>query len=102
MTNAGNLAHEHDGALLRSYASNMHGRPSSNFMNRVAQTYYIDMLELVKLVTPVCDDGRILPAGSVGTVVYKYVGTYDYEVEFSQPFQSVVYVEGRRIAPVRD
>src|ERR1700722_9416582 len=47
-------------------------------------------LSLVALSHPhVCDDGRVLPEGAEGVVVYAWHGGDGYEVEFERPFHCV-------------
>ncbi len=42
---------------------------------------------------PEPESERILPAGATGTVVFAYRDGVGYEVEFDEPFHSVVTVE---------
>jgi hypothetical protein len=44
-------------------------------------------------------EGRVLPEGTTGTVVYTYDGGAGYEVEFEQPFHCVLTVERDDIRP---
>jgi hypothetical protein len=54
-------------------------------------------LSLVSLARPVETEGRVLPAGSVGTVVHVYPEEKAYEVEFVRPFHTVATVEATAI-----
>ncbi len=54
-------------------------------------------LSLVALARPVEAEGRVLPAGSVGTVVHVYPDEKAYEVEFIRPFHAVATVEAAAI-----
>ena len=45
-------------------------------------------------------EGRMLPVGSRGAVVYAYRDGAAYEVEFSEPFPCVVTVGSDDIRPV--
>jgi hypothetical protein len=48
---------------------------------------------MVALTSPLTlDDGRSLPAGSRGAVVFVHTEGGAYEVEFSKPFRAVVTV----------
>jgi hypothetical protein len=49
-------------------------------------------LSMVALARPVEAEGRVLPAGSVGTVVHVYPDEKAYEVEFMRPFHAVATV----------
>ena len=60
----------------------------------------ITELSIVALRHPRECDGRTLPAGTVGAVVYAYRDGAGYEVEFSQPFHCVVTVQRDEIQPV--
>ncbi len=55
-------------------------------------------LAVVRLVHDHAIDGRSLPAGTVGTIVYAYADGVGYEVEFSDPFHAVVTLETADIA----
>ncbi len=50
-------------------------------------------LSMVALATPVEAEGRLLPAGATGTVVFVYPDESAYLVEFERPFHAVTYVE---------
>jgi hypothetical protein len=43
-------------------------------------------------------EGRLLPAGSTGTVVHVYPDERAYEVEFNRPFHAVATVEADAVA----
>ena len=54
----------------------------------------IPELSLVALRRPrEVEDGRIVPAGSVGTVVATWAMGKAYEVEFSKPFHALATIE---------
>ena len=55
-------------------------------------------LSLVSLTRPVEAEGRLLPAGSTGTVVHVYPDECAYEVEFNRPFHAVATVEADAVA----
>lgn len=55
-------------------------------------------LSLVVLARPVQADGRLVPAGSTGTVVHVYPAEQAYEVEFERPFHVVATVAADAIA----
>jgi hypothetical protein len=60
-------------------------------------------LDTARLLVPVTDDdGREVPAGSVGTVVGVWNQGEAYEVEFVAPFQSLATVEGGQLVRVSD
>jgi hypothetical protein len=44
-------------------------------------------------------EGRVLPAGARGTVVYAYGSGAAYEVEFAEPFQCVVTLVREDVEP---
>lgn len=50
-------------------------------------------LSVVALQKPVEVNGRLLPAGTRGTVVAAYTDGIGYEVEFFEPFHAVVTLE---------
>jgi hypothetical protein len=56
-------------------------------------------LSVVSLRHPRECEGRTLPEGATGTVVYAYRGGVGYEVEFEQPFHCVVTVGRDDIRP---
>ena len=71
--------------------------------SRLAETaggYSIADLSVVSLRHPQECDGRVLPKGATGTVVYVYDGGVGYEVEFEEPFHCVATVERDDIRPV--
>jgi hypothetical protein len=45
-------------------------------------------------------EGKVLPEGATGTVVYTYDGGIGYEVEFEKPFHCLATVERDDIRPV--
>jgi hypothetical protein len=47
----------------------------------------------VRLVRPVKEGRRTLPAGTAGTVVLAYSDGIGYEVEFDYPFHAIVTLE---------
>lgn len=47
----------------------------------------------MRLVHPVKEGRRTIPAGAVGTIVHAYSDGVGYEVEFAQPFQAIVTLE---------
>lgn len=58
----------------------------------------IDELNVVRLLAEVAtEDGGKLPAGSLGTVVYRYASGRDYEVEFSEPEPMVLTLRADEI-----
>jgi hypothetical protein len=61
----------------------------------------IPELSIVALTHSVpAKDDRILPEGATGTVVFSYRDGAGYEVEFKEPFHSVVTVERDDIRPL--
>ena len=52
----------------------------------------IPELSIVALTHRRVCDGRVLPEGSTGAVVYAYRDGAGYEVEFEEPFHCVVTV----------
>jgi len=66
-----------------------------------AETYHPPRhpeLSLVSLGRPVQSDDGLLPSGARGTVVHVYPAERAYEVEFYEPFHTVVTVEAPAIA----
>ena len=55
-------------------------------------------LTMVSLKRSVDADGRLLPAGSTGTVVHVYPDERAFEVEFNRPFHTVTTVEADAVA----
>lgn len=60
----------------------------------------IPELSIVALRHPRECDGRTLPAGAIGAVVYAYRDGAGYEVEISEPFHCVLTVQRDEIQPV--
>ena len=54
-------------------------------------------LERVRLKRSVSSDGRVCPAGSLGTIVHRYHGGSAYEVEFVSPLQAVLTLNASEI-----
>jgi hypothetical protein len=50
-------------------------------------------LSLVRTLRPVKEGRRVIPAGTLGTVVGVYSDGIGYEVEFARPFRAVVTFE---------
>jgi hypothetical protein len=73
---------------------------SEIFMPSAERPRSIPELSIVALRHPRERDGRTLPAGTVGTVVYAYRDGAGYEVEFSEPFDCVLTVQRDEIQPV--
>jgi hypothetical protein len=62
--------------------------------------YLYEILQPVRLIRKATvQDGRILPLGSRGTIVYIYLNAPAYEVEFSSPFNAVVTLVADDIRP---
>ncbi|WP_288586202.1 DUF4926 domain-containing protein [uncultured Methylobacterium sp.] len=60
-------------------------------------------LDTARLLVPVMDDeGREVPAGSVGTVVGVWNRGEAYEVEFAIPFEALATVMAGQIVQVTD
>lgn len=57
----------------------------------------LEELSLATLARDVEADGRRVPAGSTGTIVYVYRDGVAYEVEFFEPFHCVTMVESDAI-----
>lgn len=57
-------------------------------------------LSVVALNHPRECDGRVLPAGSTGTVVHRYRDGAGYEVEFTEPVHCVLTVGRDDIRPI--
>jgi hypothetical protein len=60
----------------------------------------IPELSSVALTHPHECDGKMLPEGATGAVVFAYRDGVGYEVEFDQPFHCVATVERDDIRPV--
>ena len=60
----------------------------------------IPELSIVALRQPRECQGKTLPAGTIGAVVYVYRDGAGYEVEFAEPFPCVVTVHQDDIRPV--
>ena len=71
------------GAALSVSLSHSSDTPASGFTE----------LSVVRLVHPVKEGRRTLPAGAAGTVVHAYSDGVGYEVEFSSPFHAIVTLE---------
>lgn len=56
-------------------------------------------LTRVLLVREVVENGHVFPAGTSGTVVFRYSGGEGYEVEVSADHHAVVTVSARDIEP---
>lgn len=60
-------------------------------------------LDTARLLVPVtADDGREVPAGSVGTVVGVWNQGEAYEVEFVTPFEALATVAAGQLVQVTD
>lgn len=60
----------------------------------------IEEFQCVRLLGQyVADEGTLHP-GAIGTVVHVHRGGEAYEVEFTQPFQSVLTLTAAEIAPL--
>jgi hypothetical protein len=55
---------------------------------------------VVRLLTDTDVEGRVLPAGSTGTVVGVWLTGNAYEVEFYEPFHAVVTLKPKAIAAI--
>ncbi|MCJ2083305.1 DUF4926 domain-containing protein [Methylobacterium sp. J-090] len=66
---------------------------------RVAKTRTpLDELSMAVLSAPITlDDGRTLPIGSRGAIVFVYENGAAYEFEFSEPFSTVVTIEAQHL-----
>ena len=60
----------------------------------------IPELSMVALTQPRECDGRTLPEGATGAVVFVYGDGVGYDVEFIEPFHCIVTVERGDIRPV--
>jgi hypothetical protein len=60
----------------------------------------IPELGIVALRHPRECEGKVLPEGTTGTVVYVYRDGSGYEVEFAEPFHCVLTVGADDIQPV--
>ena len=60
----------------------------------------INDLSVVSLKHPHECEGRVLPEGATGTVVYTYRHGKGFEVEFEEPFHCVVTVGRDDLQPV--
>ena len=67
---------------------------STFYARTMGSTAPIRELSRVTLGVPqTAEDGRILPAGSTGTIVGTWARGAAYEVEFTSPFAALVTVE---------
>ncbi len=58
-------------------------------------------LDRIRVLTDVEDEqGRIVPAGSVGTVVVSWAGGRAFEIDFTDPVEATASVERDVIEPV--
>lgn len=71
------------GAVLSVSVSHASNAPASSFAE----------LSVVRLVHPVKEGRRTIPAGALGTIVHAYSDGVGYEVEFSSPFHAIVTLE---------
>jgi hypothetical protein len=75
------------GAVLSVSVSHSPNTPASGFAE----------LSVVRLVHPVKEGRRTLPAGAAGTVVHAYSDGIGYEVEFARPFHAIVTLEANNL-----
>jgi hypothetical protein len=69
-------------------------------MRRTETADPIPELRLVALRNSREHDGRVLPEGATGAVVFAYHDGVGYEVEFDEPFHCVVTLTRDEIQPV--
>jgi hypothetical protein len=60
----------------------------------------IPELSMVALTHPHECEGRTLPEGATGAVVFAYRDGVGYDIEFAEPFHCIVTVERDDIRPV--
>ena len=62
----------------------------------------IEELDCVRLLAAIHTEAGLLPAGTLGAVVYRHGAGQAFEVEFTAPVQAVLTLRSNEVAPLGD